>query len=297
MTVGRFAPSPSGRMHLGNVFAAMLAWLSVRAKDGTLVLRMEDLDPERTSLAHAAVIRDDLSWLGLDWDSEQTRQGLRAPAYRAALEQLCAQERVYPCWCTRGDLKAAMAPHAADGKPIYPGTCRLLRPEERAKKTRPPLLRMRVPDEDVVFTDGVQGAYRENLARQCGDFVLRRADGVFAYQLAVVTDDAAAGVNEVVRGCDLLDSTPRQIYLQRCLGDAEPHYYHVPLLLAADGHRLSKREKDLDMGALRQTSSPERLLGHLAYVAGILDCDEPASACELIGEFSWDKVKKENISL
>ncbi len=293
--VGRFAPSPSGRMHLGNAFSAMLAWLSVRKADGELVLRMEDLDPERTNETFAAQIREDLRWMGLDWDWEGTRQRLRTEAYEQAMESLRQQDLLYPCWCTRGDLKAASAPHASDGKPIYPGTCRRLTAVQRAEKTRPPLWRLIVPDETVCFTDGLQGEYRENLARECGDFVVQRADGVHAYQLAVVVDDAAMGVNEVVRGRDLLDSTPRQIYLQQKLQMPQPQYYHVPLLLAPDGRRLSKRERDLDLGALRQRYTPQQLLGKLAFWAGILPREEPIAAQELVGEFSWQKVHKTDI--
>ena len=293
--VGRFAPSPSGRMHLGNAFSAMLAWLSVRKADGELVLRMEDLDPERTNETFAAQIREDLRWMGLDWDWEGTRQRLRTEAYEQALESLRQQDLLYPCWCTRGDLKAASAPHASDGKPIYPGTCRHLTAVQRAEKTRPPLWRLIVPDETVCFTDGLQGKYRENLARECGDFVVQRADGVHAYQLAVVVDDAAMGVNEVVRGRDLLDSTPRQIYLQQKLQMPQPRYYHVPLLLAPDGRRLSKRERDLDLGALQQRYTPQQLLGKLAFWAGILPREEPIAAQELVGEFSWQKVHKTDI--
>lgn len=293
--VGRFAPSPSGRMHLGNAFSAMLAWLSVRKADGELVLRMEDLDPERTNETFAAQIREDLRWMGLDWDWEGTRQRLRTEAYEQAMESLWQQNLLYPCWCTRGDLKAASAPHASDGKPIYPGTCRHLTAVQRAEKTRPPLWRLIVPDETVCFTDGLQGEYWENLARECGDFVVRRADGVHAYQLAVVVDDAAMGVNEVVRGRDLLDSTPRQIYLQQKLQMPQPRYYHVPLLLAPDGRRLSKRERDLDLGALQQRYTPQQLLGKLAFWAGILPREEPIAAQELVGEFSWQKVHKTDI--
>ena len=293
--VGRFAPSPSGRMHLGNAFSAMLAWLSVRKADGELVLRMEDLDPERTNETFAAQIREDLRWMGLDWDWEGTRQRLRTEAYEQAMESLWQQNLLYPCWCTRGDLKAASAPHASDGKPIYPGTCRHLTAVQRAEKTRPPLWRLIVPDETVCFTDGLQGEYWENLARECGDFVVQRADGVHAYQLAVVVDDAAMGVNEVVRGRDLLDSTPRQIYLQQKLQMPQPRYYHVPLLLAPDGRRLSKRERDLDLGALQQRYTPQQLLGKLAFWAGILPREEPIAAQELVGEFSWQKVHTTDI--
>ena len=202
---------------------------------------------------------------------------------------------IYPCYCSRTELHAASAPHASDGTVLYAGTCRNLTPSERAAKTKVPCWRVRVPDEDVSFTDGVQGEYTQNLAHGCGDFILRRADGVYAYQLAVVTDDAEAGVTQVVRGSDLLSSTPRQIWLQRQLGFPEPDYYHVPLLVAPDGRRLSKRERDLDMGALRERYVPETLLGLLAHACGLLSHSEAVRADELAKEFSWRMVRKENI--
>lgn len=282
--VGRFAPSPSGRMHLGNAFSAMLAWLSVRKADGELVLRMEDLDPERTNETFAAQIREDLRWMGLDWDWEGTRQRLRTEAYEQAMESLWQQNLLYPCWCTRGDLKAASAPHASDGKPIYPGTCRHLTAVQRAEKTRPPLWRLIVPDETVCFTDGLQGEYWENLARECGDFVVQRADGVHAYQLAVVVDDAAMGVNEVVRGRDLLDSTPRQIYLQQKLQMPQPRYYHVPLLLAPDGRRLSKRERDLGSGR----TAAALYAAATAWKAGLLGRDPAQRRAHCCTKSWWE---------
>ncbi len=294
MATGRFAPSPSGRMHLGNVFSALLAWLSVRASGGEMLLRIEDLDTQRCRPEYADQLKDDLRWLGLDWDHEAEQQSRRGAIYARYVDVLREKGLVYPCWCTRGDLKAASAPHAADGKPIYPGTCRDLSEQARAAKSRPGALRVIVPDREIVFTDGLQGEFRENLARECGDFILRRADGVHAYQLAVVVDDALGGVTEVVRGRDLLDSTPRQIYLYEMLGFPVPRFYHVPLLEAADGHRLSKRERDLDLGVLRQTHTPEQLLGYLAGLAGFWD-GSPASARALLGAFDWDHVRKENI--
>lgn len=293
--IGRFAPSPSGRMHLGNVFSAMLAWLSVRSCGGKLVLRIEDLDPDRCRPEYADTLRRDLEWLGLFWDEEQTQQSLRTGAYREAFSRLEEKGLVYPCYCSRGELHAASAPHASDGTLLYAGTCRNLTPEQRAAKTKPPCWRVRVPDETVSFTDGLQGFYAQDLAASCGDFIVRRADGVYAYQLAVVTDDADAGVTQVVRGSDLLSSTPRQIWLQRQLGLPEPAYYHVPLLLAPDGRRLSKRERDLDMGALRLRYTPEALLGLLAHACGLLEHSTPIRAAELAGDFSWQMVRRENI--
>lgn len=295
--VGRFAPSPSGRMHLGNVFSALMAWLSVRSAGGTMVLRIEDLDPDRCRPEYAEQLKDDLRWLGLDWDVEQTPQSRRTEAYRERFERLREMGLVYPCYCSRGELHAASAPHASDGNVIYAGTCRDLTEEERAAKTRRPAWRLIVPDEEIAFHDGLQGEYRENLARECGDFIIRRSDGVYAYQLAVVTDDAEAGVTQIVRGRDLLSSTPRQIYLQRLLGLPTPEYYHVPLLVAPDGRRLSKREYDLDMGALRERCTPEALLGCLAKLSGLRPTAEPVTAGELAAVFSWNFAAKENITI
>ena len=292
MEIGRFAPSPSGRMHLGNVFSAMLAWLSVKSVGGTMILRIEDLDPDRCRPEYAEQLKRDLEWLGLGWDTEQTPQSQRTQVYAAAFAKL----DTYPCYCSRNELHAASAPHASDGTVIYAGTCRNLTDAERAAKTRRPAWRVRVPEEEIMFVDGLQGEVRENLARECGDFILRRSDGVYAYQLAVVVDDAAGGVTQVVRGADLLRSTPRQLWLQAQLGLAHPCYYHVPLLCAPDGRRLSKREHDLDLGALRQTQTAEQLLGKLAYLAGILETPEPAEAAELVRVFDWKHVLTKNIS-
>ena len=294
---GRFAPSPSGRMHLGNVFSAMLAWLSVRSQDGEMVLRIEDLDPDRCRREYAEILKDDLRWLGLDWDREQTPQSQRTAAYAAEFERLQDLGLVYPCYCSRGELHAASAPHAADGRVLYAGTCRNLTEAQRAAKTKAPAWRLMVPDRVYGFEDGLQGHFEENLARDCGDFLIRRADGVYAYQLAVVTDDGQGGITEVVRGMDLLDSTPRQLYLYELLHLTPPQFSHVPLLVAPDGRRLSKREKDLDLGVLRQNYTPEQLLGRLAHLAGLLDRPESVSARELAGEFSWKKVKKEPVVL
>ncbi len=293
--VGRFAPSPSGRMHLGNVFAALLAWLSVRSRGGAMILRIEDLDPDRCRQEYIETLRDDLQWLGLTWDTEQTPQSLRSPAYAAAFDRLQAQGLLYPCYCSRTELHAASAPHASDGRVIYAGTCRNLTPAARAAKTKAPAWRLRVPDEIWAVEDGLQGRYEENLARDCGDFIVRRADGVYAYQLAVVVDDAAGGVTEVVRGMDLLSSTPRQCYLYHLLGKTPPAFFHVPLLLAPDGRRLSKRERDLDLGALRAAHRPEALLGRLAFWAGLLERPEAVSAAELAADFSWTRVRREPV--
>lgn len=294
---GRFAPSPSGRMHLGNVFSAMLAWLSVKSQNGEMVLRIEDLDPDRCRPEYTETLKDDLRWLGLHWDREQTPQSQRTDAYAEAFGWLEQQGLVYPCYCSRGELHAASAPHASDGRLLYAGTCRNLSAAERAEKTKAPAWRLSVPDRFYSFTDGLQGHYSENLVEECGDFIIRRADGVYAYQLAVVADDAEGGITQVVRGMDLLDSTPRQLYLYELLGKEPPEFYHVPLLLSADGRRLSKRDRDLDLGVLRQKYTPEEILGRLAHLAGILDTPEAASAKELAGLFAWEKVTAEPMIL
>ena len=295
--IGRFAPTPSGRMHLGNVFAALLAWLSVRSKDGTMVLRMEDLDTQRTKEAYADQLREDLLWLGLKWDVETQPQSHRSPIYDRHFQLLREKGLLYPCYCTRSQLHNVNAPHLSDGTYVYAGTCRNLTKAQQDAFQRDPAWRVTVPDRLWQVDDLVQGRYTENLATDCGDFVVRRADGVYVYQLAVTVDDGLAGVTEVVRGMDLLSSAPRQMYLQALFGFPHPTYAHIPMLLAPDGRRLSKRDGDLDLGALRSRMSPETLIGILAASAGLLEKPEKVSARELAAHFSWDQVKKEDIYL
>ena len=292
--VGRFAPTPSGRMHLGNVFTAMVAWLSVRSRGGSLVLRMEDLDTQRTSDEYAAVLRDDLLWLGLNWDEETPPQSRRSEVYDRYFEMLRDKGLLYPCYCTRSQLHNVNAPHLSDGTYVYAGTCRNLTSPPADRK---PSWRVMVPDREYTLTDLAQGEFRQNLTADCGDFVVRRADGVYVYQLAVTVDDGEAGVTEVVRGMDLLGSAPRQMYLQELFGFPHPTYGHVPMLLAADGRRLSKRDKDLDLGELRKHMRPEELLGQLAFAAGIIPSYEPIGAKELATIFSWDFLNKEAITI
>ncbi|MCC8182095.1 MAG: tRNA glutamyl-Q(34) synthetase GluQRS [Clostridiales bacterium] len=303
---GRFAPSPSGRMHLGNAFSCLLAWLSVRSAGGRMLLRIEDLDPDRCRPDYAQQVEADLRWLGLDWDEggmdgeTACCQSRRREIYAHYLNLLQEDGLLYPCFCTRGELHAASAPHASDGTPLYPGTCRRLSPEEQTRRAtlRRPALRIRVPDREIAFTDRLQGAYRENLARDCGDFILRRSDGVHAYQLAVVVDDGLLGVTQVVRGRDLLTSAPRQLWLQEILDFPHPTYAHVPLLLSADGRRLSKRDSALDLGAIRASGrTPESVVGSLAFWSGLIDRPQAISAKELIPLFSWDKVRREDVRL
>lgn len=293
--VGRFAPTPSGRMHLGNVFSALLAWLSIRQQDGTFVLRMEDLDTQRTSADFAETLRKDLLWLGLDWDVETPPQSQRTKAYDRYFDILQSKGLLYPCYCTRSQLHSVNAPHLSDGTYVYPSTCRNLKPEDRPNRL--PAWRVMVPDRAWEVTDLVQGTYRCNLSTDCGDMVVRRADGVYVYQLAVTVDDGEAGVTEVVRGMDLLSSAPRQMYLQELFGFPHPRYAHVPMLLAPDGRRLSKRDADMDLGYLQTVMKPEALLGCLAKSAGLLPKREDITAKELIPLFSWEKIKGEGIYL
>ena len=295
--VGRFAPTPSGRMHLGNVFAGLIAWLSVKSRGGEMVLRMEDLDTQRTSAEFAQTLREDLLWLGLTWDRETAPQSQRSHVYDEYFAILKEKGLLYPCYCTRSQLHSVNAPHLSDGTYVYAGTCRNLTDADRAAFRRDPAWRVMVPDRQWQVEDLVQGTYRENLSTDCGDFVVRRADGVYVYQLAVTVDDGEAGVTEVVRGMDLLSSAPRQMYLQELFGFAHPQYGHVPMLLAPDGRRLSKRDKDLDLGVLRQNMTPEALIGTLAYAGGLIEKNESISAAELSTEFSWDKLRKEDIYL
>ena len=290
--VGRFAPTPSGRMHLGNVFAALIAWLSVRSRNGEMVLRMEDLDTQRTSAEFAETLRRDLAWLGLDYDREQVPQSLRSTAYDGYFEILRDKGLLYPCYCTRSQLHGVNAPHLSDGTYVYPGTCRNLK---EVPKNRLPSWRVMVTDKLWTLEDKVQGHYELNLATDCGDMVVRRADGVYVYQLAVTVDDGEAGVTEVVRGMDLLSSAPRQMYLQELFGFSHPEYGHVPMLMAEDGRRLSKRDRDLDLGELQKRMRPEQLIGNLAHAAGLIDVLEPVSAVELAKDFSWNRLRKEDI--
>ena len=293
--IGRFAPTPSGRMHLGNVFAALLSWLSPKSKGGGWILRMEDLDTLRTKEEYARLLREDLKWLGLDWDAETEPQSKRSAVYDRYFEALREKNLLFPCYCTRSQLHNVNAPHLSDGTYVYAGTCRDLTPEQRAEKKRLPSWRVMVPDREYALTDLVQGPYRENLLTDCGDFVVRRADGVYVYQLAVTVDDGEAGVTEVVRGWDLLGSAPRQMYLQELFGFDHPQYAHIPMLMAPEGRRLSKRDQDLDMGALRQRLKPEQLIGVLAHAAGLTENAEPISAAELATIFDWNKIHGKEI--
>lgn len=286
--IGRFAPSPTGRMHAGNVFAALVAWLVAKSQGGRVVLRIEDLDTERSKPQFIDAVQRDFERLGLTWDEGPYFQHDRTEAYRAAFEELVARDLVYPCFCTRADLHAASAPHRGE-KPVYAGTCRGLSPEECARRAaeRTPAERLIVPDETVAFTDLIQGPYAQNLAHDCGDFLVRRSDGAFAYQLAVVVDDAEQGVNSVVRGVDLLCSTPQQLYLQTLLDLPHPTYAHVPLITAEHDRRLSKRDKDAALDALQaRFGTPAGVIGHIAGLTGLAPTCDPATPEELLATFN-----------
>lgn len=296
---GRFAPTPSGRLHLGNILCAMLAYLSVRSQGGRFLLRIEDVDIPRCPRRLAQQAIEDLRWLGFTWDAEPLYQSDRSDIYRAALDRLSAGGHTYPCFCTRAQLMSLAAPNLGDTQVIYQRTCANLTPEEAAERaqSRAPAIRLRVPDKEVSFMDGLFGVRCENLERDCGDFILRRSDGLYGYQLAVVVDDALSGVTEVVRGRDILSATPRQIYLQHLLGDDTPAYVHIPLLVDHQGRRLAKRDKDLDLTALALRFTPEDILGMLAYSAGLLEEIRPMTLEGLIPLFDWQKVKRDDLRL
>lgn len=294
---GRFAPSPTGRMHLGNIYSALIAWLSARSQGGRFILRMEDIDRQRSRDEYARLIEDDLQWLGLDWDEEYI-QSQRFDIYEEALHQLQDSGLTYPCYCTRADILATQAPHESDGRVVYQGTCR---PEHLndslPPSNRKPATRLRVPDSDIHFTDGHYGPQTINLASQCGDFILRRADGAWAYQLAVVVDDALMGVTEVVRGRDLLLSVPQQLYLYKLLGYSSPRFSHIPLLCNTAGQRLSKRDKSLDMAELRQRYTAQQLIGHIAFITGMTEHAEPLTPHDLLTVFSWQCLPHGDITI
>ena len=298
MVCGRFAPSPSGRMHLGNLWSCLLAWLSARSVGGRMVLRLEDLDTDRCRPEYCDQVMRDLEWLGLDWDNEPVYQSHRTEIYAEYFHHLEEQGLIYPCYCTRAERLAASAPHRSDGITVYDGRCRRLSAQERQElsASRRPAWRVAVPAEEYTFDDLCHGRYSERLDRDCGDFILRRSDGVYAYQLAVVVDDALMGVNQVVRGRDLLDSTPRQLWLCETLGFEPPEHAHVPLLLAPDGRRLAKRDRDQELGQLQEKYTAPELVGRLAHLAGLIPEYTPITPTQLIPLFRWSAVPKEDLT-
>lgn len=296
---GRFAPTPSGRLHLGNLLCCLMAYLSARSQGGRFLLRIEDLDVPRCPRRLSEQCIEDLRFLGFDWDEPPLYQSERTEIYQRCFNELRGMGLVYPCFCTRAQLHAAIAPNLGDHEPVYSRACASLTAQEIAEreKTRRPAMRMRVPEEIYTFTDGHFGEISEHLARDCGDYIIRRSDGLFGYQLAVVVDDALSGVSEIVRGRDILFSTPRQIHLQKTLGYGTPVYRHIPLLMDAHGRRLAKRDKDLDLTALARVMTPQQILGMLAYSAGVIDENRPMELDALVKAFDWRNVKKDDIRL
>ena len=300
---GRFAPSPTGDLHLGNARTALLAWLSTRAQGGTFVLRMEDLDKPRERPGAAERILRSLRWLGLDWDEGPDVGGPYGPyvqserfdLYDAAIERLLAQHKAYLCWCSRAEIAAASAPHAGEEGPRYPGTCRVpdpARAEAKAAQGRIPAVRLHVPTHPIEFVDGVHGPQAIDVQDLVGDFVIRRADGVAAYQLAVVVDDAAMEITEVLRGDDLLSSTPRQILLFEALQLKTPRFLHVPLVVGADGARLAKRHGAKSLTELMdEGADPKAICGMLAAISGLANEGERLAPHELV--MRWDPTRIE----
>ena len=311
---GRLAPSPTGYAHLGNAWAFLLAWLAARSSAGQVVLRIEDIDPQRSRPEYTAALIEDLSWLGLDWDFGPDKttaasgptgpfeQGRRSQHYAAAIAQLERAGLTYPCFCTRKELRSmAGAPHVDDAGAPYQGTCRNLTPAQQKAHLaagRRPCLRLRCPEGPINFTDAVLGEQSHTLAECGGDFALRRSDGVVAYQRAVAVDDALMGISQVVRGRDILISTPRQIALLKLLGYGAPAYAHVPLLLDAEGQRLAKRHQSLALRSLRQTGAdPRRITGFLGSLAGCNPGGKAASPAELLPHFSLLRLPAEDIRI
>lgn len=303
-------------MHLGNVFCALLSWLSAKSQDGEWRLRIEDLDPQRSRHSFAMQLQEDLLWLGLPWDGEVVWQSERSDIYEHYLQKLQDAGLTYSCFCTRADIMATQAPHETDGRIVYAGTCRGKILDEKLKAT-PAAIRLMVPNEVISFQDGHYGEQRVNLAEHCGDYILRRKDGAWAYQLAVVVDDALMGVTEVVRGRDLLLSTPQQLHLYRTLASlsspsnnalssssegfrvfSEPRFCHHPLLINENGQRLCKRDLSMDLGILQEKHiSPREIIGRLAHLAGIIPKPTPTLPQDLLPLFAWQKVSKEDITI
>ncbi|MFW6146244.1 MAG: tRNA glutamyl-Q(34) synthetase GluQRS [Planctomycetota bacterium] len=299
--ITRLAPSPTGALHLGNARTFLVNYLLARKRGWRLLLRVEDLDGPRVKAGAAAQAIEDLQWLGLTWDEQTPDQSQRAEVYAEAVRTLQAAGRAYPCSCSRKDVqRAASAPHREDGIVVYPGTCRGRWADEDAARRasgRPPAIRMAVDGAAIALDDRIAGAQQFDLRATCGDFVIRKADGVAAYQLAVVLDDAAGGVTDIVRGDDLLDSTPRQLLLQRALDLAPgPTYWHLPLVIGPDGRRLAKRHGDTRLAHYRDCGvTPERLLGLLAFWSGQLDRRKPVSMRDLIDAFDIERLPRDAV--
>lgn len=289
-------------MHLGNIYTALMSWLSAKSAGGDWLLRIEDLDPQRSRVEYARQIEEDLHWLGLDWDEGGLDnigdagpycQSMRSSIYAEALGKLTDTGYIYPCFCTRADIMATQAPHQSDGRIIYAGTCRpSALPSEFIDPLRPHACRLYVPDTEICFCDAIYGEQRINLAKECGDFVLRRADGAWAYQLSVVVDDGLMGVTEVVRGNDLLLSAAQQQYLYALLCLPAPRFVHLPLVCTQEGRRLSKRDHSLSMEEMRHRLPPDAVIGRAAYLAGLTDRPEACTPKDLLGIFNIDRIPK-----
>ena len=302
---GRFAPSPSGRLHVGNMLSSLLAWLDVRSLGGEMIFRLEDLDPDRSTYENACYMAEDLQWLGLDWDigwtpntNPEYAQSNRNALYENLFVEMEENGLVYPCFCSRAQRLAASAPHPGEIQDAGCG-CRTLSSAEKnfLMETRRHSYKIHVDDCDITFKDAHYGPQRYSMRAGTDDFIVRRADGVFAYQLAVSYDDAVMGVTRVVRANDLLDSSPKQIWLIEKMGYTPPVYCHAPLLVINDGRKMSKRNGDLCMRELRKNHTPEQLCGKLAYLCGLLDAPEAVHPKDLIEIFSWEKIPTENIVL
>ena len=301
--ISRFAPSPSGIMHLGNIATALLTWLDARSADGKIVFRMEDLDPDRSSTEFAHGIADDLRFLGLDWDegwnkehTSEYAQSNRNELYDEAFQMLLNRDMLYPCYCSRSQRLAASAPHPDEPRSDSGCKCRHLSPAERAELEacgKKPAWKVKVPDKEIAFTDYNYGLQRENLA-DGGDFIIKRSDGVYAYQLAASFDDMDMGITRVVRGRDLLSSTARQIWLINELGGTPPEYCHAPLIVSADKRKMSKRDGALNIKMLRMQYSAEEIIGMLAKYLN-LGSGEPATPQNLLRNFDWSRVPKTDV--
>ncbi len=290
---GRLAPSPTGAQHVGNARTYLIAWLRARSQGGRIVLRIEDIDSPRVKAGADQQACDDLRWLGLDWDEGPIVQTQRLAHYEEALRRVQEQERVYPCTCTRSDIeRAASAPHDdLPGASIYPGTCAGRRVADADTLADPYCWRFRLSQDEFEFRDGFLGPVSVDLRAAGGDFVVWKSAGTPAYQLAVVVDDVAQGVTEVVRGDDLVPSTPRQLLLYDALGLAPPGFVHVPLVVGPDGRRLAKRHGDTRLSSLRQAGvTPEALLGLLAWSCGWIDKRRAVCAAELLPLFQLESI-------
>jgi glutamyl-tRNA synthetase len=297
--IGRLAPSPTGAQHVGNARTYLIAWLAARSHSGQIKLRLEDLDSPRVKKGAAEQALLDLRWLGLDWDGEPVYQTARLPLYRRALHRLQEMELVYPCTCSRADVeRAASAPHADHEGPAYPGTCAGRRVADAARLNVPFCWRFRAGAEVMAFVDGFRGQVRLTSAQMGGDFVIWKTDGTPAYQLAVVVDDAEMAVTEVVRGDDLIPSTPRQLLLYRALDLQPPRFVHVPLVVGPDGRRLAKRHGDTRLGSLRAAGvTAEALIGLLAWSCGWQKEMAPITPRELLPRFRLDTIPPEPLVL